>query len=158
MSHIATGRCSCGAVTYALTDAPMIVHCCHCTWCQRESGSAFALNAVIETQRLAITRGAPERSVLPSASGKGQDMMRCPDCQVALWSHYGGGGDRIAFVRVGTLDNPADCPPDIHIFTSSKLPWVQIPAGARVAEEYYSPRDVWSEASQRRWRHAMGKD
>lgn len=145
------GRCSCGAVSYALMDAPLFVHCCHCTWCQRETGSAFALNALIETDRLKVT-GAVEHVMLPSASGRGQEVVRCAACRVALFSHYGGGGRLMAFVRVGTLADPTACPPDVHIYTTTRLPWVALPAGARVFEEYYDPRKEWPEAAQARFR------
>ncbi|WP_127903426.1 GFA family protein [Solirhodobacter olei] len=137
------GHCTCGAVRYRLTDRPLFTHCCHCTWCQRETGSAFALNAMIETDRVDLLAGAPEEIVTPSASGKGQIILRCPSCHVALWSHYAGSGRRIAFVRVGTLEDPAACPPDVHIFTATRLPWVQIPAGARVYEAFYRRSEIW---------------
>lgn len=65
------GGCDCGAVRYQMMDAPMFVHCCHCRWCQRESGSAFALNAIIETERVVLLKGAPEIIDTPSASGSG---------------------------------------------------------------------------------------
>lgn len=137
------GHCTCGAVRYRLTDRPLFTHCCHCTWCQRETGSAFALNAMIETDRVDLLAGAPEEIVTPSASGKGQIILRCPSCHVALWSHYAGSGRRIAFVRVGTLEDPAACPPDVHIFTATRLPWVQIPEGARVYEAFYRRSEIW---------------
>jgi len=101
------GGCSCGGVRYALASAPMVVHCCHCSWCQRETGSAFVLNAVIEGDRLTLTNGAVDYVMTPSASGKGQEIARCPTCRVALWSHYAGSGRKSAFVRVGTTDDPA---------------------------------------------------
>ena len=100
------GRCTCGDVRYRLTSAPLFVHCCHCTWCQRESGASFALNAMIETDRVVLLQGSPEFVDTPSASGKGQKIARCPRCRVALWSHYAGAGDAVAFVRVGTLEEP----------------------------------------------------
>ncbi|ANY19965.1 Glutathione-dependent formaldehyde-activating enzyme [Tsuneonella dongtanensis] len=149
------GGCDCGKVRYRLTDDPMVVHCCHCRWCQRGSGSAFALNAVIETERLEVLAGEPERTDNPSASGKGQPIFRCPDCRIALWSHYGGVGDRGAFVRVGTLDDPDAFPPNVHIFTGSKQPWVVIPEGAEAYEVFYSGKDVvriYGEANAARWR------
>lgn len=150
------GGCACGAVRYRMQGPPLIVHCCHCTWCQRESGAAFALNACIEADRVTLTKGAPELVVTPSASGKGQRIARCPACRVALWSHYAGAGDRIAFVRVGTLDAPGRLPPDIHIFTSTKQPWVVLPEDARAVPEYYRRSEVWSAASLERWRALTG--
>ena len=116
------GGCACGAVRYRLNAAPMFVHCCHCTSCQTETGSAFAVNALIEADEVGTTKGAAEPLLTPSESGRGQTIWRCPDCRVALWSNYAGGGGAIRFVRVGTLDTPAALPPDIHIYTRSKLP------------------------------------
>lgn len=145
------GGCTCGAVRYRMSGPPLIVHCCHCTWCQRETGSAFALNAYIEAERVTLLRGRPELVPTPSASGKGQKIARCPACRVAVWSHYPGAGDAICFVRVGTLDKAGLLPPDIHIYTSTKQPWVVIPAGARAVPEYYRRSEVWSAESLARW-------
>ncbi|WP_096786494.1 GFA family protein [Rhodobacter sp. CZR27] len=145
------GRCTCGEIRYRLTEAPLFVHCCHCTWCQRETGSAFALNAMIETAHVELLAGTPEGVVIPSASGKGQEILRCPRCRVAVWSHYAGAGRAVAFVRVGTLDDPGRCPPDIHIFTSTRLPWVTLDERVPVLPEYYSRKAHWPEASLRRW-------
>jgi hypothetical protein len=138
-----TGGCACGQIRYRLQCRPIIVHCCHCTNCQRETGSAFAVNAMIETDRVSVLAGAPERVLTPSESGKGQVIVRCPSCRVAVWSHYAGAGEKIAFVRVGTLDAPATLPPDIHIFTRSKQPWVQLPSGVPSFEIYYDSERLW---------------
>lgn len=140
------GQCTCGRIRYQMTDSPMFVHACHCTWCQRETGSAFALNALIEMSRLQV-EGEVQYVMTPSASGKGQEIARCPQCHVALWSHYAGLRRKLAFVRVGTLENPGACPPDVHIFTSTKLPWIVLPEGALAFEEYYSTSQLWTTAS-----------
>lgn len=137
------GACTCGDIEYRLTSAPLFVHCCHCTWCQRESGSAFALNALIETARLQRLHGEPVMVNTPSNSGKGQQVARCPRCHVALWSHYAGAGEAFAFVRVGTLRQPDRLPPDIHIFTSTRLPWVLLPADTPAVAEYYDRNAYW---------------
>jgi hypothetical protein len=137
------GGCTCRAVRYRMSGRPLFVHCCHCRWCQRETGASFALNAMIETDRVQLLGEAPERVTTPSASGKGQGIARCPRCRVAVWSHYAGAGDAVAFVRVGTLDEPDRFPPDIHIFTSSKQPWVVLPAGTPAVPEYYDRRSHW---------------
>ena len=147
----AEGGCDCAAVRFELTSAPMFVHCCHCRWCQRETGAAFAVNALIEADRLILRKGAPATIDTPTESGKGQKIVRCPSCQIALWSHYAGMGEKVAFVRVGALDNPDIAPPDIHIFTQSKQPWVVLPTSARVCERYYKWREEWPEASQARF-------
>ncbi|MGH8309815.1 MAG: GFA family protein, partial [Steroidobacteraceae bacterium] len=130
------GGCTCRTVRYRMTSAPMFVHCCHCRWCQRETGASFALNALIEADRVIVLKGAPEVVNTPSNSGKGQKIIRCPECRIALWSNYAGAGDKLRFIRVGTLDEPDRCPPDIHIFTSSKQPWVVLPPGTPAVAEY----------------------
>jgi hypothetical protein len=157
VEFLATGGCTCRAVRFCVRSKPLIVHCCHCRWCQREGGAAFALNAVIEADRVVLLAGAPEVVMTPSASGKGQKISRCPVCRVAVWSSYAGGGDALRFVRVGTLDDPDAFPPDIHIFTESRQPWVVIPAGARAVSQFYKSVEVWSEESLARRRAVLGK-
>ncbi len=151
------GGCTCRHVRYRMTSRPMYVNCCHCRWCQRETGTAFALNAMIEADRVELTAGEPELVNTPSASGKGQKIWRCPTCKVAVWSNYGGAGDKVRFVRVGTLDTPDAMPPDIHIFTTSRQPWVALPAGTPAMDEYYNPKEMWPAESQERFRALRGK-
>jgi hypothetical protein len=146
------GRCTCGDVVYKLTTRPLFVHCCHCRWCQRESGAAFALNAMIEADRVALVRGGPEVVDTPSNSGRGQKISRCARCRIAVWSNYAGAGDKVRFVRVGTLDTPDQFPPDIHIFTASKQPWVVLPPGVPAVEEYYDREQYWPRESLERRR------
>jgi hypothetical protein len=141
------GGCDCRQFRYRMETAPLIVHCCHCRWCQRESGASFALNAMIESDRLRLLCGTPERVDTPSASGLGQVIVRCPVCRIALWSHYSGAGPLFSFVRVGTLDRPDILPPDIHIFTASKQPWLLLPPGAKAFPEYYDRDAHWPAAS-----------
>ena len=146
------GGCTCRAVRYRMTSKPLFVHCCHCRWCQRETGTAFALNAMIEADRVVLLKGSPEVVNTPSNSGKGQKIARCPQCRIALWSNYAGAGDHVRFIRVGTLDEPDRLPPDIHIFTESKQPWVVLPPGTPAVPQYYRRADHWPEASLARWR------
>ena len=144
------GGCTCRQVRYRLTSGPLFVHCCHCRWCQRETGTAFALNAMIEADRVELLAGEVEIVDTPSNSGKGQKIARCPRCRIALWSNYAGAGDSVRFVRVGTLDDPDRLPPDIHIFTMSTQPWVVLPAGVPVVEEYYDRKELWPKESLER--------
>ena len=148
------GGCACGHVRYRVESRPLIVHCCHCSWCQRQNGSAFAVNALIEADRVRLLQGEVADVEVPSPSGAGQRISRCPKCQVAVWSYYlvayGGSGNSIRFIRVGTLDVPAAMPPDVHIYTSSKQPWVVLPPGALAVEEYYDTRQVWRRDSLER--------
>ena len=150
------GGCDCREIRYRLKSKPMFVHCCHCRWCQRESGASFALNAMIESDRVELLSGQPEIVNTPSNSGKGQLIARCPSCRIAAWSNYSGAGDKVRFVRVGTLDNPDQCPPDIHIFTSSKQPWVVLPAGMPAVLEYYKTADYWPADSLARRKAIFG--
>lgn len=144
------GGCTCQQVRYRMTTPPLFVHCCHCRWCQRETGASFALNALIEAERVELVAGQPECVDTPSESGRGQKIWRCPGCRIAVWSNYGGAGDVIRFVRVGTLDRPDAVPPDIHIFTSSKQPWVVLPEGTPAMPEYYKASEHWPPESLRR--------
>jgi hypothetical protein len=150
MAKTCEGGCSCGAVRYRLAGAPMFVHCCHCTSCQTETGSAFVLNALIESDRVDTIAGAPEPVMTPSESGRGQQIWRCPNCRVALWSNYGGAADLLRFVRIGTLDDPGALPPDVHIYTRSKLSWLRLPEDARAFEAYYDSKSLWPAASLER--------
>jgi len=143
MTDTFDGGCTCRHVRYRLTSKPMFVHCCHCTWCQRESGAAFALNAMIEADRVELLDGEVEVVETPSASGKGVRISRCPRCRIAVWSNYAGLGDKARFVKVGSLDQPGRLPPDIHIFTSTKQPWVVLPDGVPVVSEYYKVGEMW---------------
>ena len=151
------GQCTCDDIRYRMMSKPLFVNCCHCRWCQRETGSAFAINAMIEAERVVLLSGTPEIVLTPSSSGKGQKITRCPKCRIALWSNYAGAGDAIRFVRVGTLDNPDQCAPDIHIFTASKQPWVVIPQGAPAVPEYYDREQYWSDDSLERRRTLLAK-
>ena len=144
------GGCTCRALRYRIASRPLFVHCCHCRWCQRETGASFALNAMIEADRVVLLQGEPELVITPSNSGKGQKISRCPHCRIAVWSNYAGAGDAVRFVRVGTLDQPDRMPPDIHIFTASKQPWVVIPHGMPAVDEYYDRNAFWPKESLER--------
>ena len=142
-SFPAEGGCGCKRVRYRMLTVPLFVHCCHCRWCQRESGASFALNAMIEADRV-VELGEPLQLVdTPSQSGAGQRIGRCLVCKIAVWSHYAGAGPIVKFVRVGTLDDPDLLPPDIHIFTASKQPWVKLPESTPAVAEYYDRERYW---------------
>ena len=157
-SYPLPGGCTCRHIRYQLESAPLFVHCCHCRWCQRESGAAFALNAMIEVDRVTVLGAAPELVATPSNSGKGQKVARCPRCRIAVWSHYAGAGMKVSFVRVGTLDDPDRLPPDIHIFTASKQPWVILPPGVPAVPEYYDRRQFWPAESLARREALLAAD
>jgi hypothetical protein len=139
----AAGGCTCRRVRYRLTARPIFVHCCHCTWCQRETGSAFAVNALIEASNVEVASGRLVQTKLPSSSGKGQVVHRCADCGTTLWVNYADAGERVHFVRTGTLDDPSIAPPDIHIYTSTRRPWVILPMNVPAVTEFYRLSDYW---------------
>ena len=149
------GGCACGAVRYRLGALPMFVHCCHCRHCQRQTGSAFVINALIETDRIALAAGQPQPVAVPTDSGRPHRIFRCPTCGTALWSEYGGVA-KLRFVRVGTLDEPAALAPDVHIYTRSKLPWLRLPDGVPAFDAYYDSAKLWPAASLERRRAIFG--
>jgi hypothetical protein len=159
-----SGSCSCGALTYRLTSTPMFVHCCHCTDCQRQTGSAFVLNALIEADRVQMVQGTTRGHPQPTDSGRPHVVHRCADCGTALWSTYGG-REAVRFVRVGTLDERWRLPPDVHIYTRSKQPWVKLPGEgvgastgkpAEVFEAFYDSAKLWPSESLARRKAIFG--
>jgi hypothetical protein len=146
------GGCSCGGVRYRLTAAPMFVHCCHCLNCQRQTGSAFVINLLIEADRVELTAGAPRAVDVPRDDGSAQRIFRCPSCQTAVYSHYT--RPWISFVRAGTLDDPKQIAPDVHIFTRSKVAWLELPDSVPAFDAFYNTEELWPAASLERARAA----
>ena len=147
------GSCSCGAVRYRLAAEPLFTHCCHCLNCQRQTGSAFVINLLIEADRVELLAGEPMPVDVPRDEGSMQRIYRCPSCQVALYSEYG--RPEIVFVRAGTLDDPSRVRPDVHIYTRSKVPWLTLPVSVPAFEEYYDSKQLWPAASLERLRQAF---
>jgi len=148
------GGCACGAVRYRLASEPMFVHCCHCLNCQRQTGSAFVVNLLIEADRVELIAAEPQSVDVPRDDGSVQRIFRCPACQVAVYSEYG--RPEVRFVRGGTLDDPTGIEPDVHIFTKSKVGWVTLPEGAPAFEVYYDSKALWPAESLERLRAALG--
>jgi hypothetical protein len=144
----ATGGCACGNVRYRLASGPLFVHCCHCLNCQRQTGSAFVINLLIEADRVELLSGDPVAVDVPRDDGSSQRIFRCPTCQVAVYSEYG--RPEVLFVRAGTLDDPSRVEPDVHIYTRSKVGWVELPESTPAVEVYYDRRELWPPASSER--------
>jgi len=153
MSTPREGGCTCGAVRYRLASDPLFVHCCHCLNCQRQTGSAFVINLLIEADRVELLAGEPRPVDVPRDDGSKQRIYRCPTCQVAVFSEYG--RPEVWFVRAGTLDDPSGVTPDVHIYTRSKVSWVTLPEGASAFEVYYDTKALWPPASLERLRAAL---
>jgi hypothetical protein len=148
MSVAREGGCACGAVRYRLTSDPLFVHCCHCLNCQRQTGSAFVINLLIEADRLELLAADPQPVEVPRDDGMKQRIFRCPSCQVAVFSEYG--RPEVRFVRGGTLDDPSQVEPDVHIYTRSKVPWIGLPDSAPAFEAYYDMKALWPASSLER--------
>ena len=142
MGETLDGGCACGKLRYRMNAEPMFVHCCHCKDCQRQTGSGFVLNALIEADRVEVLSGSPTPYAMPTDSGRPHNVFRCLECGTAVWSVYGG-VNGMRFVRVGTLDEPASLAPDVHIYTRSKLPWIALPEGVPAFAAYYRASELW---------------
>jgi hypothetical protein len=153
MSVEREGGCACGAVRYRVTSDPLFVHCCHCLNCQRQTGSAFVINILIEADRVELLAGEPQRVDVPRDDGSMQQVFRCPVCQVALYSIYT--RPEVNFVRAGTLDDPSSVSPDVHIYTKSKVPWVTLPESVPAFDVYYDTKELWPAASYERLQAAL---
>ena len=153
--EIFEGGCSCGDVRYRMARKPMYVHCCHCTWCRRASGAAFALNGMVEGASVELTAGQIQIVGTPTASGRGQKITRCVKCHTALWGNFSTAGEAVHFVRLGTLDNPELFPPDVHIFTSTKLPWLVLGSDIPSYSAFYVKSETWSQESIERYDTAL---
>ena len=147
------GGCACGAIRYRLTNVPLVVHACHCRDCQRVTGGAFAINLWIERKFVETSGEEPVAfPVPPGSTGKPHDVLRCAKCGTAVWNKYHAAPGDTVLLCAGSLDDPAQVTPDVHIYTRSKLPWLQLPEGARVFDAYYKPNEVWSPESLARWK------
>jgi hypothetical protein len=144
----ATGSCACGEVRYRLASEPLFVHCCHCRNCQRQTGSAFVINLLIEADRVELLSGDPVPVDVPRDDGSNQRIFRCQTCHVAVYSEYG--RPEVLFVRGGTLEDPSSVAPDVHIFTRSKLPWLALPDGVPAFDVYYDSKQLWPAESLQR--------
>ena len=155
MSALREGGCSCGAVRYRLASDPLFTHCCHCLNCQRQTGSAFVINLLIEADRVELLAGAPQPVDVPRDDGSAQRIFRCPACQVAVFSQYG--RPEVRFVRGGTLDTPSSVTPDVHIYTRSKLSWLRLPDSVPAFAVYYDMKALWPAASLARLEAVLAK-
>jgi hypothetical protein len=147
------GGCACGEVRYRLAAEPLFVHCCHCLNCQRQTGSAFVVNLLIESDRVELLSSAPQAVDVPRDDGSMQQIWRCPTCEVALYSHYT--RSEFSYVRAGTLDDPRGVKPDVHIFTRSKVDWVVLPEDVPAFDVFYDINELWPAESIERMEAAL---
>lgn len=139
------GGCACGAVRFELLSSPIFVQACHCSFCQRMTGSAFSVNALLESDRVFRLGQEPEAVPTPSALPAGQIAHRCGTCRVRVWSTHASLGPRVALIHAGCMDEPTAFEPELHCFVSNKMPWVIVPDGVPSFDLSYSAKELWSE-------------
>lgn len=153
------GGCACKAIRYRLISSPLIVHACHCRDCQRITGGAFVINVWMERKFVEpLTSAVPKTYRLSGGTGKHHDVFFCGTCGTYVWSKYHIAPGDALFVRAGTLDNPAAVKPDVHIFTRSKVPWLELPRDVRKFESIYKIDEEWSEESKERLRRLVANE
>ena len=156
MAKKVTGGCACGSIRYQLLDKPMFVHCCHCDDCQRLTGSAFVLNAIIETQAIKLLSGKPVAVPVPRENGP-HEIYRCPRCQTPVWSEYGH-KPNIRYVRVGTLDKPGRAEARRAHLHPVESEVAQLPKRTPSFRDYYNTSKLWPKASFKRLNAALGRN
>jgi hypothetical protein len=144
------GGCACGAVRYRLLKPPLFVHCCHCTRCQRESGTAYVAHGMIERANLEWD-GEVTAVRLPTDSKTRHEIVHCAACLTPLWGQHGRQPSVMVYLKVGTFDAPERCPPNAHIFVRSKLAWVAINPDIPQFARYYNAAKVWPQESLERY-------
>jgi hypothetical protein len=125
-----SGGCLCGAVRYEITGPPVTVYACHCTECQRHSGSAFAMAAVIPKEHFRITIGSPKMFARQTSPTKTMECCFCSKCGTRLYHVPGGASYPNRNIKPGTLDDPSWLMPTTHFWTRSAQHWVDIPDDA----------------------------
>lgn len=148
MSFIKQGRCLCGEISYQIIDKPLFTHACHCTDCQKVTGSAFGLSMFILRQDFQMLSGTPTVAHPPQQYGVAA-IYACGDCGCAIYRTHSY-LDKFVFPFPGTFDDTTWVKPQAHIYTRSKQPWVQLADDEPAFEKQYKRDDVWPEASLKR--------
>ncbi|MFT4560575.1 MAG: hypothetical protein ACI9BW_000309 [Gammaproteobacteria bacterium] len=150
-----SGGCVCGQVRYELKDGPLFVHACHCSDCQRATGSAFVVNLGVASSDFVI-EGKTSTVTNPTPSGSGYDAHFCPNCATVLWSKYHFIDLPILALRGGTLDDPNLAPPTYHVHTRRKQSWVVLPNDTQIFDEWFEPAEVWSKEALTKIENMVG--
>jgi hypothetical protein len=124
------GGCLCGGVRYRFTGEPLAYYACHCTDCQRQTGSAFGLSMIVHREAVEVLRGEPRLFEVSMPDGRTKRGRCCPECPVRLW------GEpvklpQLLILRPGTFDDPGVHEPFGDIWTQSARPWVGFTRGPR---------------------------
>jgi hypothetical protein len=122
------GGCQCGGVRYRLEGEPLGLAVCHCTECQRQSGSAFGMSLAIPREAFRLLAGELKRFSVRCDSGRIKECAFCPSCGTRIHHRV---GEAVLSLKPGTLDDTSWLSPDAHYWTKRKQPWAPIPDGAR---------------------------
>jgi hypothetical protein len=141
------GGCACGSLRYEARGEPIFVNNCHCRLCQRQTGGTSVVNAFYESDRVTVLQGELTEHTVKGGSGGDHTICRCATCGTAVFSYYPRVGRLGAGIRVGSFDDPTVFTPTAVVFAAYKMPWVELPDGIPVFAEYYSPKDLYSEAN-----------
>ena len=130
-----TGGCVCGAIRYTVSRVPVNVYTCHCTDCQRITGSAFSIGVVVTAQAFQLTGNEPRPAPGGiTVTGRVKTRWICPDCATTLYGGPKVGSEAPGAMRVirgGTLDDTSWLQPSAHLWTRSAQPWIVLPEGIR---------------------------
>lgn len=123
------GGCLCGRVRYRLTDEPLTLYACHCTDCQRRTGTAFALSMVVTRSSLELVKGDPQSYAIEMPDGRPKGGRFCAACSAHLWGEPRN-FPQLVVIQPGTLDDTSWLRPIGHIWTRSAQPWLSLPEGS----------------------------
>ena len=132
------GSCNCGSVEYEVLEPFSRQVACHCTQCQKQTQSAFSLNGVLSRDGFRLVKGRLKKWTKTADSGNRLDCYFCPECGNRIYHQNPANPDSVA-LKLGTLDNTDVIDPRVHIWTSRKQNWYQIPEGVRVFEVQPDP-------------------
>jgi hypothetical protein len=145
------GGCLCGAIRYRITAEPITVYACHCTDCQRRTGSALALSMLLPLAAIEVTAGEPAAYSASLPDGRVKRGRMCAGCCCRLWGEPPK-RPGIAVLQAGTLDNTSWVRPAAHVCARSAQSWFVFPADVPV----YPTMPEDPAELVRHWREAQG--
>jgi hypothetical protein len=132
-------------VRFQVTAMPLLVYACHCTECQRWSGSAFSLSMPVKADSFGLTRGETQHFRRTGAGGVESTYRFCGNCGGRVYGQRSARPDIIS-VRAGTLDDTSWLRPIAHVYMRSAQAWERIPNNAECFD--ILPKDFWSLAEK----------
>ena len=149
------GGCFCGSTRYRLETAPLFCYACHCTDCNKQTGSVYACFTSIENDHITSIGALPPKITTAIRSGGIiRHMASCGKCGTRLWAS----GDTTpvtADIATGTLDLPELMEPDLHSYIESKISWAILPESAKTCRGPFDYRKHWPKSSLKRLEAAV---